>query len=344
MFLEDVVLILGTIIIPQYFDSEIQRYYYLSDPGAEYDAANRVYTSGAEPFAYSRTGNGSMGYIPPNDYYVEIRGLVPGMTYTVVERDYEMPSGYTWFSSTAWDNVASDTAGIPVIENTNTNLVQTVGFDDVQTWSDDSTNDYYTVSGTVGSFGNSYVEVSNRPDFVFTKIWKNTTDETVNWPADQSIEVSLYSTYDGAREDALVDTYTFDAVTVAEGWTASRIVLSEEDEDSAAFGVLTTFTRSGLPYRDANGNELTYYVKETSLSGYNTSYAYAFAGIDGNTTVTAKNSDTDRAANREYIINRAADSYELPSTGGNGKKLYYIPGSILICIAGAVLLRRKRTI
>ena len=97
------------------------------------------------------------------------------------------------------------------------------------------------------------------------------------------------------------DTWTFSPGTCPEGWT----------KEISADGNKTTFKISGLAAKDADGKELTYYVVEETVEGYNEPI-YAF-DMNGTITIKPDSAPTkDKAVNRDYIINTPEGGYELP--------------------------------
>ena len=155
----------------------------------------------------------------------------------------------------------------------------------------------------------------------------------MEWPEGKQITVTFNASVE-EKEKALEDqTLTFSPETWPNGWT----------KETSADGKKTTFKISGLAAKDADGKELTYYVVEETVEGYNEPI-YAF---DTNGTITIEpDSDPtkDKAVNRDYIINTPEGGYELPQTGGPGTRLFTILGSILILGAGVLLWRRRRLI
>ena len=113
----------------------------------------------------------------------------------------------------------------------------------------------------------------------FTKKWRK-NGFPLTWQKPISVTMNAYA--DDPETDVKEDTsYTLSPEN-HEGWTAV-----ENDDGSV------TFTISGLRAFDDNGNALTYYVKETGIPGYTTSYADA----DGNAI--------ERAEDGQTIINTA---------------------------------------
>ena len=88
-------------------------------------------------------------------------------------------------------------------------------------------------------------------------------------------------------------------------------------------------THSDLDLLDADGKALDYYVVETAVEGYDTTYDYGTEGASSLTSgiVTIKNTKTP--------------SYELPQTGGTGTGLYTLAG-LTLCAGAALGLMKKR--
>ena len=188
--------------------------------------------------------------------------------------------------------------------------------------------DTISESDAISQDGNHSIVIKNEKettDFEFTKIWKNASGETeINWQKD--ISVSL-NTQKGKVAD-----FTLNELGGTNGeytWTCT------ENADHTF-----TFKISNLPAYDSDG-ELTYYVQEESVDGYNEPI-YAF--IQNGTIVSKPDSDEtkDRASDGQYIINMPVESYELPNTGGPGTKLITLLGSMLLLGAGMVLIMRRR--
>ncbi|MFP3766742.1 SpaA isopeptide-forming pilin-related protein [Streptococcus sp. TATVAM-FAB35] len=104
-----------------------------------------------------------------------------------------------------------------------------------------------------------------------------------------------------------------------------------------------TRTYKGLPVsgKNASGNEVDYkyYVRETPVSGYDTSYSN---GPDSskNPIVMA----TDSEDGHITIKNKAQKQYELPETGGSGVKMHYVLGAALVLLTtGLIILKAYKT-
>ena len=80
----------------------------------------------------------------------------------------------------------------------------------------------------------------------------------------------------------------------------------------------------------------TYFAEETNpqLVGY----------LAPSYTNTSASTGANAAYESGTIINKQEGSYELPSTGGSGTRLFTILGSILILGAGALLWRRRKLV
>ena len=105
-----------------------------------------------------------------------------------------------------------------------------------------------------------------------------------------------------------------------------------------------TFKISDLPKNGMIGSdegEYTYFVTEDTVSGYrDASYSNPSVSSDGG-EVSWILSD-EYALNNGKIINKPENSVELPHTGGPGTRALTILGVMLIALAGAGLVLRKR--
>lgn len=105
-------------------------------------------------------------------------------------------------------------------------------------------------------------------------------------------------------------------------------------------GKKTTFKITGLDAEDADGNELTYYVVETKVDGYNEP-GYAL-DIGGTVTIKPDNDPTkNMAVNGNYIINTPEGGYELPQTGGIGMILFTVLGGLMTAAAQPPVLSQS---
>ena len=100
-----------------------------------------------------------------------------------------------------------------------------------------------------------------------------------------------------------------------------------------------TVTWSGLPYAESDGNAITYYVAETPIDGFATSYSTTVTSltIDGKTIQAALAEGTDQA---KSVTVTNTTGYELPDTGGTGILPHIMGGLLLIIVAGSLLLYR----
>lgn len=95
----------------------------------------------------------------------------------------------------------------------------------------------------------------------------------------------------------------------------------------------TTF--SNLPVDGDNGEHYKYYVEETRVPGYDTSY------YDGSkTSKNPADMATDSEDGHITIKNKAQKQYELPETGGSGVKMHYMIGAGLALLSlGLIILK-----
>ena len=167
-------------------------------------------------------------------------------------------------------------------------------------------------------------------DFEFTKIWRDMSQQDTTWPSDKKITVT-FNAFTDDKDKALDDkTLIFSATeNPPEGWVRT----TSED------GKMTTFKTSELAVKNADGKELTYYVVETKVDGYNDP-SYAFN--NGTVTIKPDSATTKgKAVNGEYIINTPVGGYELPQTGGIGTTLFTALGGLMTVTAGAILTMRR---
>ena len=248
----------------------------------------------------------------------DVEGQTNVKKYQFTELDKYDTDGYLYTYSVTEASFKVGDVTYTVTKNGDTYTVK-VGETEVKTFT--VTQEGYNITNT------------ETKDFEFTKIWRDISQQDVKWPEGKQITVTFNASVEG-EEKALEDQkLTFSPDTCPEGWT----------KEISADGNKTTFKISGLAAKDADGKELTYYVVEETVEGYNEPI-YAF---DMNGTITIKpDSDRtkDKAVNRDYIINTPEGGYELPQTGGPGTRLFTILGSILILGAGVLLWRRRRLI
>ena len=90
----------------------------------------------------------------------------------------------------------------------------------------------------------------------------------------------------------------------------------------------------GLPRADANGNTYTYFVEETPVSGYDTTYS-------SDKTSSTKASDVTSTGGEITITNKAQKAYNLPKTGGSGAQSLVIAGLTISGLAALLLLLKS---
>ena len=169
-------------------------------------------------------------------------------------------------------------------------------------------------------------------DFSFTKAWYGIDSQLLDsWPA--NISISLYNSK---------NTKVGDFTLTQTGGTASDYTWTASKNTDGTY----TFTVTGLPAKDGS-TDLTYYVTESKVSGYNDP-AYGFrqkqSGTEGE-VITEKTGTTDndkRANDGEYVINREEGGVELPSAGGPGTTWIYLLGAMLLLGCGILLIAQRR--
>ncbi|MGJ7438883.1 SpaA isopeptide-forming pilin-related protein [Streptococcus equinus] len=147
---------------------------------------------------------------------------------------------------------------------------------------------------------------------------------------------------DGSKTERSDGSITYDVIQVAtaedktstESTYLSGEMLSHDDD--------WTRTYKNLPVSgyDACGNKyiFTYYVREQTVSGYDTSYS------NGETTSdNPSDMKTDSSDGQITIKNKAQKQYELPETGGSGVKMHYVIGASLALLSlGLIILKVYR--
>lgn len=95
-----------------------------------------------------------------------------------------------------------------------------------------------------------------------------------------------------------------------------------------------TTTFSNLPVKGDDGEYYYYYVEETPVSGYDTSYTNS----NGDSSTTAADMAIASDSAEITIENTAQKQYNLPDTGGNGTQWHYIAGAVLSLLAIGLLI------
>ena len=193
--------------------------------------------------------------------------------------------------------------------------------------------------------------------FNFNKIWLGPTGNVEtpasyqDWQDDITVTIKRKAGASGAEDNNFVLKYTIskseDTFTATMDTSASKLPEVE--------GTLNTLTLTGsstsnvfnfnLPgeslrkYND-DGTEWVYYVVESEVPLYVTSYGAVATGDSG--TTYAETPGAKDAKDGGVIVNQTFGGYELPSTGGPGTNLLYLLGIMLTAFAGAGLVLRKR--
>jgi hypothetical protein len=95
-----------------------------------------------------------------------------------------------------------------------------------------------------------------------------------------------------------------------------------------------------LPVYDENGNKYYYWAVEKSVQGYEASYSFSDADDDTTYCINA-----EKPGSGEITVQNTkteSDSVTMPSTGGGGRKWYYIIGSAIMLSSAALYNPFKR--
>lgn len=144
------------------------------------------------------------------------------------------------------------------------------------------------------------------------KYWQSPSGEPMTEDLPEQITVTLYQTVNGETTRYVPTDGQENPATIA------------LDPDTGDW----TYTWTGLPKADAQGNACTYTVEETTVPGFTTAYTNN-AGIQAGTI---------------EITNTKTTSYVLPETGGIGPAAPVIAGLLLVGASGTGIqyLRRRR--
>ena len=207
----------------------------------------------------------------------------------------------------------------------------------------------------------TYTNTLNETPFEFTKQWRDgSSTSNKNWPTENDTELAitvklqrrLKKNPNNIAAGYVIDpdfTETFSiAPSSHSGWDMQIVYTAKADPNDANNNTepVYTFSKTGLKKHGtitiAEGEDkgiytgdFEYFMTETSLNGYNTTYLTA---INGTPTGTKEDITTG-----EVIRNTVEMSFELPSTGGPGTTGFYVLGSILTLLAVVLLVTKKRT-
>ena len=167
----------------------------------------------------------------------------------------------------------------------------------------------------------------------FTKRWLNANEQVESWP-DQTITVTVTGKTSAETKEYVYQIGKNDV-------TAGTLISAVRPADAPKLKVESIadnnykFSLENLPRTDSSRNAYAYTISETGLpEGYKPP-----AYFDSNGDPIAPGGTTIQSGGT--IVNAIA-TYELPYTGGSGTGLFRIFGSVLICLAGILLVRRRR--
>ncbi|WP_287969575.1 hypothetical protein [Streptococcus sp.] len=149
---------------------------------------------------------------------------------------------------------------------------------------------------------------------------------------------------DGSKTERSDGSITYDLIQIATGSQGNSTETVYKSGETLTHDDDWTRTYSNLPVskKDACGNKLadySYYVRETPVSGYDTSYS------NGETTSdNPSDMKTDSSDGQITIKNKAQKQYNLPETGGSGVKMHYVLGAALVLLTtGLIILKAYKT-
>lgn len=160
-----------------------------------------------------------------------------------------------------------------------------------------------------GEKGGSYVITNPFTGVKVEKYWRDQDGNITTKILRDYIEVSLYVTTDPSGE-------TGRTLVPASENIENPVRITAEDNWS--------YTWEHVPPRNENGEQLYYFVEETSIPGYNVSYTYINNGITGCT----------------IVITNTCEPYELPSTGGTGSRRFVGLGIMLMSLTAIVYINK----
>lgn len=148
---------------------------------------------------------------------------------------------------------------------------------------------------------------------------------------------------DGTKTERSDGSITYDLIQVAtdsQGNSAETVYKSGE---TLTHDDNWTRTYKELPVsgKNASGNEVDYkyYVRETPVSGYDTSYSNGYKASENPAEMA-----TDSEDGQITIKNKAQKQYNLPETGGSGVKMHYLLGAVLVLLTtGLIILKAYKT-
>lgn len=185
--------------------------------------------------------------------------------------------------------------------------------------------EYYFEEDTISGFYPAVVTKSETGDTVtFTNVQIPKTSITVEkqWFISDGTKTE-------APNNAVISYSLYRKLRTAERSENDQLVLTGQLGYVNGPAATWQATHSDLDLLDADGKALDYYVVETAVEGYDTTYDYGAEGASSLTSGTV------------MIKNTKTPSYELPQTGGTGTGLYTLAG-LTLCAGAALGLMKKR--
>lgn len=191
----------------------------------------------------------------------------------------------------------------------------------------------YTYTPAGGTAGGTITNTPKVTDFEFQKEWRDGEDNVKTW--DKDITVTVQRKAGDSVDSTFSLTYNITKNDIEAG--VSKISGANQEDPDLEVSIVNNkyvFKVSNLPFTDEDGNRYTYFVTETN------------AQLDGYNEPTYSNTRAETLVDAAYdggtIINKEANGYELPHTGGIGTTIFYIFGSILVIGGGIYFISRRR--
>ena len=173
-------------------------------------------------------------------------------------------------------------------------------------------------------------------DFSFTKVWYGADGNTPTDWITESINVTLDRSFKPNNGEEIKGEPITMAIYSQDGNSGYDYTVEKKTDPTTTYviqikGLEKWVPRDKLP-ADVESGKWVYTLTEAVPTGY---YAHYFK------------KDSDAYQNAQFIddggkVENHLSSYELPSTGGPGNRANYLLGSMLVCLAGAIIAMRKK--